>query len=188
MAKKKNELSVTQRDSLIKILQARFEKNMSRHKGLEWPAIQKKLSANPSKLWSLNEMESTGGEPDVIGHDKKTSEYIFCDCSAETPAGRRSICYDKEALDARKEFKPANNAMGMAAEMGIEMLDEQQYRDLQKIGKFDQKTSSWLLTPNNIRKLGGGIFADYRYGTVFIYHNGVQSYYAGRGFRGLLRI
>ena len=185
---KNKKLSTTQREDLLKILKARFEKNMSRHKGLEWSKLQSKLEANPQKLWSLNEMEGTGGEPDVIADDQKTGEYTFYDCSAESPAGRRSLCYDHEALEARKEFKPENSAVEMAAEMGIELLTEEEYRALQKFGKFDSKTSSWLKTPAPIRKLGGAIFGDFRYGHVFIYHNGVQSYYAARGFRGLLRV
>jgi hypothetical protein len=173
---------------LMSKLKTRFEKHMSRHEGLDWDKVQAKLKANADKLWSLNEMEQTGGEPDVVGFDPATGEYIFYDCSAESPAGRRSVCYDREALDARKEYKPANNAVGMAADMGIEMLTEQQYRELQQLGSFDTKTSSWLTTPPEIRKLGGAIFADRRYNHVFVYHNGVQSYYAGRAFRGSLRV
>ncbi len=186
----KKELSPKQREELIKILKARFEKNMKRHKGLEWSKLQSKLysPAGREKLWSLNEMEKTGGEPDVVDYDKKTGEYIFYDCSAESPNGRRSICYDREGLESRKEFKPENNAIDMAAYMGIELLTEEQYRELQKLGNFDTKTSSWLKTPLNIRKLGGALFADYRYGNVFVYHNGAQSYYAGRAFRGSLSI
>lgn len=187
MAKKK-ELSSDQRKELLGTLKARFEKNMNRHKGIEWAKVQAKLESNPAKLWSLQEMEDTGGEPDVIGQDKKTGDFIFFDCSAETPAGRRSLCYDREGLDSRKEHKPANSAMDLAAEMGIEMLDEEQYRDLQKLGRFDAKTSSWLRTPAAIRKLGGAIFGDFRYGTVFIYHNGAGSYYGARAFRGMLRV
>jgi hypothetical protein len=190
----KKELSSAQRAELLRTLQARFEKHMNRHKGIEWSKVQAKLG-DPSakeKLWSLNEMENTGGEPDVVGFDKKTGEYIFYDCAAESPAGRRSICYDREGLESRKEFKPENNAVDMAAAMGIELLTEEQYRYLQSLpiaGKnFDMKTSSWLKTPAAIRKLGGAIFADYRYGTVFVYHNGAQSYYGGRGFRGLLKV
>jgi uncharacterized protein DUF4256 len=185
---KKKELSPEQREQLLGALKARFEKNMSRHKGLEWAKIQAKLEGNIEKLWSLNEMERTGGEPDVVGHDKKTGEYIFYDCSPESPGGRRSLCYDREALEARKEHKPKNNVIDLAADIGIELLSEEQYRDLQKLGKFDLKTSSWVQTPSDIRKLGGAIYADYRYGHVFVYHNGAESYYAARGFRGSLRI
>ena len=181
-------LSKKQREELLRALQARFARNMNRHNGLEWAKIQAKLEANVEKLWSLNEMERTGGEPDVVGHDKKTSEYIFNDCSAESPKGRRSICYDREALESRKEHKPANNAADMAADMGIELLTEEQYRELQKLGEFDTKTSSWVKTPSDIRKLGGALFCDRRYDTVFVYHNGAESYYAARGFRGSLRI
>ena len=189
MAKsKKNLLLAAECKELFNILKTRFEKNRNRHKGLVWAAIQAKLEANKEKLWSLNEMERTGGEPDVIGYDKKTGEYIFYDCSAESPSGRRSICYDREGLDSRKEFKPANNAIDMAAAMGIELLTEEQYRQLQTLGKFDMKTSSWLKTPVEIRKLGGAIFADFRFCTVFVYHNGAQSYYGGRAFRGSLRV
>ena len=177
-----------QREELLKALKTRFEKNMIRHKGLEWAKVQAKLKANTEKLWSLNEMERTGGEPDVVGYDKKTGEYIFYDCSAESPKGRRSVCYDREGLESRKEHKPENNAIDMAAAMGIEILTEEQYRELQKLGKFDAKTSSWLKTPSEIRKLGGAIFADFRYGNVFVYHNGAQSYYAARAFRGSLRV
>jgi hypothetical protein len=173
---------------LLNTLKARFEKNKSRHKGVEWATVQAKLEANTEKLWSLNEMERTGGEPDVVGYDKKTGEYIFYDCSAESPTGRRSICYDREALDSRKENKPKNSAIGMAADIGIEILTEEQYRELQKLGKFDMKTSSWVKAPAEIRKLGGAIFMDYRYDTVFVYHNGAESYYAGRAFRGMLRV
>jgi hypothetical protein len=169
-------------------LKARFEKNMSRHKGLEWPEVQAKLEAAPEKLWSLNEMERTGGEPDVVGHDKKTGEYIFYDCSAETPAGRRNVCYDREALEARKEHKPATSAIDMASAMGIAMLTEEQYRELQKLGAFDTRTSSWVQTPSAIRNLGGALFADRRYNAVFVYHNGASSYYGARGFRGSLRV
>ena len=181
-------LSTDQRNSLLEILQKRFEKNKNRSKDILWIDVEARLISQEAKLWSLFKMEETGGEPDVLDFDPKTGEYIFFDCSAETPAGRRSFCYDREALDARKENKPANNAIDAAAEMGIEILDEEQYRFLQQFGPFDQKTSSWLKTPNNIRKLGGAIFGDYRYGQVFIYHNGVQSYYAGRAFRGLVKI
>jgi len=184
----KKELSPKQREELLKALQARFEKNMIRHKGLEWVKVQAKLEANTEKLWSLHEMERTGGEPDVVGHDKKTGEYIFYDCSTESPKGRRSLCYDREALQSRKENKPENNAMDMAAAMGVELLTEEQYRDFQKLGNFDTKTSSWLKTPSDIRNLGGAIFADRRYDTVFVYHNGAESYYAARAFRGSLRI
>jgi hypothetical protein len=181
-------LSPEQCEELLRALKARFEKNMNRHKGLEWAKVQAKLEANIEKLWSLHEMERTGGEPDVVGHDKKTSEYIFYDCSAESPKGRRSVCYDREALESRKEHKPENNAMDMAAAIGIELLTEEQYRELQELGNFDTKTSSWLKTPSEIRKLGGAIFADFRYNNVFVYHNGAESYYAARGFRGSLRV
>jgi Protein of unknown function (DUF4256) len=183
-----NQLSPDQRGELLMALKARFEKNDKRHKKLDWAGVEAKLKANADKLWSLHEMERTGGEPDVIGHDKKTGEYIFYDCSPESPAGRRSICYDREALDARKEHKPANNALDMAAAMGIELLTEEQYRALQELGKFDLKTSSWIETPPAIRKLGGALFCDRRYDTVFVYHNGAESYYAARGFRGSLRV
>jgi hypothetical protein len=183
----KNVLSPEQREELLRTLQARFEKNMNRHTGLEWAKVQVKLEANPEKQWSLHEMEKTGGEPDVVGHDQKTGEYIFYDCSAESPIDRRNVCYDREALDTRKTAKPKNSAMDMAASMGIELLTEEQYRELQKLGNFDTKTSSWVKTPSEIRKLGGAIFADRRYDHVFIYHNGADSYYGGRGFRGLLR-
>jgi hypothetical protein len=169
-------------------LQARFEKNMNRHQGLEWAKVQAKLEANAEKLWSLNEMERTGGEPDVVGHDKKTGEYIFGDCSAESPKGRRSVCYDREALESRKENKPKGNAVDLAAAIGIELLTEEQYRELQKLGDFDAKTSSWVKTPSGIRKLGGAIFGDRRFDTIFVYHNGAESYYAGRGFRGSLMV
>lgn len=182
----KKELSTKQRDELLSILKARFEKNKSRHQGMDWAAIQTKLEKQPEKLWSLNEMEKTGGEPDVIAFDKKTNAFTFCDCSAESPAGRRSVCYDQEALNARKENKPKNSAINMAAEMGIEILTEEQYRALQQIGKFDLKTSNWVKTPAAIRKLGGAIFCDRRYETIFVYHNGAESYYAARGFRGTL--
>jgi len=184
----KKDLSQKQREELLKALKARFEKNMDRHKGLEWIQVQTKVEAHAEKLWSLNEMERTGGEPDVIGHDKKTGEYIFYDCSAEIPKDRRSLCYDREALDSRKENKPANNAMDVAAAMGIELLSEEQYRALQKLGNFDTKTSSWVQTPSAIRKLGGALFCDRRYDTVFVYHNGAESYYAARGFRGSLSV
>ena len=185
--KNKKELSPKQCKELLIVLKARFEKKMNRHKDLEWTKVLTKLEANTEKLWSLNEMERTGGEPDVVGHDKKTGEYIFYDCSAESPNGRRSICYDREGLESRKEFKPENSAIDMADDMGIELLTEDQYRELQKLGNFDTKTSSWLKTPAEIRKLGGAIFADFRFGTVFVYHNGAQSYYGGRAFRGSLR-
>lgn len=181
-------LSADQQDALLKVLQIRFEKNMQRHEGLDWNKIQSKLEANPDKLWSLDEMERTEGEPDVIGFDKKTNEYLFADCSAESPKGRRSVCYDHEALEKRKEHKPQNSAINMAEEMGIEILNEEQYRQLQQLGKFDAKTSSWIKTPSEIRKLGGAVFCDFRYNTVFLYHNGADSYYAARGFRGLLRL
>ncbi len=182
------ELKAKQREELLRALQARFEKNMNRHKGLEWAKVQTKLEAHPEKLWSLNEMERTGGEPDVVGYDKKASEYIFYDCAAESPNGRRSVCYDREALESRKEHKPKDSAIGMAAAMGIELLTEEQYRELQTLGNFDTKTSSWVKTPAEIRKLGGAIFCDRRYDTVFVYHNGAESYYGARGFRGSLRV
>jgi hypothetical protein len=181
-------LSKKQSDELLKTLKARFEKNISRHPGLAWDEIQAKLEANAEKLWSLHEMERTGGEPDVVGHVKKTGEYIFYDCAAETPKGRRSICYDREALDSRKENKPRDNAVGMAAAMGIELLTEEQYLELQKLAEFDTKTSSWVKTPPAIRKLGGALFCDRRFDTVFLYHNGAESYYAARGFRGWLKV
>ena len=184
----KKELSPEQREELLRALKARFEKNMNRHKGLEWDKVQAKLEADAKKLWSLSEMERTGGEPDVVGHDKKTGEYSFYDCSAESPKGRRSVCYDREGQEARKEFKPEDNAIDMAAAMGIELLTEEQYRELQKLENFDTKTSSWVKTPSDIRKLGGALFADFRYGIVFVYHNGADSYYAARGFRGWLRV
>jgi len=188
MNSNKKELSAEQREELLKILKARFEKNMNRHKGLEWDKVQTRLQANKEKQWSLSEMERTGGEPDVVGHDSKTGEYIFYDCSAESPKGRRNVCYDRDALESRKEHKPKNNAMDMAADMDIELLTEEQYRELQKLGSFDMKTSSWVKTPSDIRKLGGAIFVDFRYGKVFVYHNGAESYYGGRGFRGSLRV
>ena len=184
----KKQLSAQQREELLNTLKARFEKNMNRHKGLEWAKVQAKLADNPAKLWSLSEMESTGGEPDVVGQDKKTGDYIFYDCSAETPKGRRSFCYDREALESRKENKPANNAVDMAGAMGIELLTEEEYRELQKLGAFDLKTSSWVKTPADIRKLGGALFCDRRYNHVFIYHNGAESYFAARGFRGSLKV
>ncbi len=183
----KKELSSEQRKGLLQVLKARFEKNMNRHKDLKWDKVQAKLEANIGKLWSLNEMESTGGEPDIIAYDKKTGEYIFIDFSAESPKGRRNICYDREALESRKKFKPKNTAIDMAAAMGVELLTEEQYRELQKLGNFDIKTSSWLKTPSDIRKLGGAIFADRRYDHVFVYHNGADSYYGARGFRGSLK-
>src|SRR3989440_6046282 len=184
----KKELSPEQREDLLRALKARFEKNMSRHKGLEWAKVRAKLEADTEKMWSLSEMERTGGEPDVVGHDKKTGEYIFYDCSAESPKSRRSLCYDGEAQESRKEHKPKNNAIDIAAAMGIDLLTEQEYRELQKLGNFDTKTSSWVKTPSDIRKLGGAIFCDRRYGNVFVYHNGAESYYAARGFRGSLRV
>jgi hypothetical protein len=184
----KKELSPEHRKELLEELKTRFEKNTDRHKGLEWAKVQAKLEANAEKLWSLSEMERTGGEPDVVGFDKKTGEYIFYDCSAESPGGRRNICYDREALEARKAHKPENTALDMAAAIGIEILTEEQYRELQKLGKFDAKTSSWIKTPADIRKLGGALFCDFRFGTVFVYHNGADSYYAARGFRGSLRV
>lgn len=185
---KSKTLSSDQQKELIKTLKARFEKNMSRHKGIEWAKVQSKLEGNADKLWSLSEMERTGGEPDVVGQEKKTGEFIFFDCSAETPKERRSVCFDREVLDSRKEHKPADNAMDMAESMGIEILTEEQYRELQTLGKFDLKTSSWVQTPPAIRKLGGALFCDRRYDTVFLYHNGASSYYAVRGFRGSLRV
>jgi hypothetical protein len=184
----KKALSPEIRKELIGRLKARFEKNMNRHNGIKWAEIQSRLESNTEKLWSLNEMDSSGGEPDVVSHDKKTGEYIFYDCSTESPDGRRSLCYDREALEKRKENKPKNNAIDVAAAMGIELLSEEQYRDLQKLGKFDLKTSSWVKTPPAIRKLGGAIFSDFRYGNVFVYHNGADSYYAARGFRGALKV
>jgi hypothetical protein len=188
MRKLKKELSPAQREELLGALKARFEKNMNRHKGLEWAEVRAKLGAHAEKLWSLNEMERTGGEPDVVGHDKKTGEYIFHDCSAESPKGRRNVCYDREGQEARKAFKPKDNAIDMAAAMGIELLTEEQYRELQKLGNFDTKTSSWVKTPSDIRKLGGALFADLRYGHVFVYHNSAPSYYGVRAFRGSLRV
>jgi hypothetical protein len=184
----KKDLSPEQREELLRALKARFQNNVNRHKGLEWDKVQAKLDANAEKLWSLNEMERTGGEPDVVGHDKKTGEYIFYDCSAESPKDRRSLCYDRDALESRKEHKPKDSAIGMSAAMGIELLTEEQYRELQKLGSFDTKTSSWVKTPSDIRELGGALFCDRRYDTVFVYHNGAESYYAGRAFRGSLRI
>ena len=184
----KKALSPEPSEELLRALKVRFEKNMNRHKGLEWAQVQAKLEANAEKLWSLNEMERTGGEPDVVGHDKKTDEYIFYDCSADSPNGRRSLCYDREALESRKEHKPKDNVIDMAAAMGIELLTEDQYRELQKLGNFDTKTSSWVKTPSDIRKLGGALFCDRRFNTVFVYHNGAESYYAARAFRGSLRV
>jgi hypothetical protein len=184
----KKELPQKQREELLKALKARFEKNMNRHKGLEWAKVQARLETNSEKLWSLSEMEKTGGEPDVVGHDKKTGEYVFYDCSADTPKDRRSLCYDGEALAARKEHKPKSSALDMAAAFGVELLTEEQYRGLQELGEFDTKSSSWLKTPAEIRKLGGAIFGDRRFGRVFVYHNGAESYYAGRAFRGSLRV
>ena len=186
----KKVLSPKLREELLRMLKARFEKNMNRHKGLEWAKVQAKLDlpAGGEKLWSLNEMEITGGEPDIVGHDKKTGEYIFYDCSAESPKDRRSICYDRKALESRKEHKPKNNAIDMAAGMGVEILTEEQYRELQKLGNFDTKTSSWIITPPGIRELGGALFCDRRYDHVFVYHNGAESYYGARGFRGLLKV
>jgi hypothetical protein len=188
MKNDKKKLSAAQQNELLSLLKARFEKNSSRHKGLDWSKVETRLEANPEKLWSLNEMERTGGEPDVIGLDKKTGEYIFYDCSAESPKDRRSYCYDREALDARKEHKPANSVMDVAAAMGVELLTEEQYKELQALGKFDSKTSSWVLTPPEIRKHGGAIFCDFRYNHVFTYHNGADSYYAARGFRASLKV
>ena len=188
MKSNKQELSPKQREELLAALKARFEKSMSRHKGIEWARVQAKLEANPENLWSLSEMERTGGEPDVVGQDKKTGEYIFFDCSAQTPKSRTSLCYDREALESRKEHKPKNSAMGMAAAMGIELLTEEQYHELQKLGEFDTKTSSWVKAPAAMRELGGGLFGDRRFGRVFLYHNGAESYYAARGFRGSLRV
>lgn len=184
----KKQLSAKGRGELLDVLKARFEKNMNRHHGVEWAKVSAKLEANAGKLWSLHEMEESGGEPDVVGHDRNTGEILFFDCSAETPKGRTSVCYDREGLDSRKEHKPANNAMDMAAAMGIELLTEEQYRELQTLGNFDLKTSSWVKTPPDIRKLGGALFGDRRFGRVFIYHNGAQSYYGARAFRGSLRV
>jgi hypothetical protein len=184
----KKKLSPEQHKELLGALKARFEKNRNRHKDLEWAQVQARLEAHTAKPWSLHEMERTGGEPDVVGHDKKTGEYIFYDCSAESPKGRRSLCYDREALDSRKEHKPKDSATDMAAAMGIELLTEEQYRELQKLGNFDSTTSSWVNTPSDIRKLGGALFCDRRFNTVFVYHNGAESYYAARGFRGSLRV
>ncbi|RQO69424.1 DUF4256 domain-containing protein [Pedobacter sp. KBW06] len=188
MKNNKKELLPEQREELLNTLKTRFEKNMNRHQGLEWANVLAKLEAKPQKLWSLDDMEISGGEPDVVGYDQKTDEYIFYDCSPESPKGRRSVCYDGEALESRKEHKPKNSALEMAAAMGIEILTEEQYRELQQFGKFDTKTSSWIKTPADIRKLGGAIFADYRYGTIFVYHNGAESYYGARGFRASLKV
>lgn len=186
--KTNKKLSATQSEEMLGILKARFEKNKSRHKGIDWQKVQEKLEGKPAKLWSLNEMEITGGEPDVVGLDKNTGEYLFYDCSAETPKGRRSICYDHDALNSRKEHKPKDSAMGMAEDMGIDILTEDEYRTLQKLGAFDLKTSSWIITPTDIRKLGGALFCDRRYDTVFVYHNGAESYYGARAFRGSLKV
>jgi hypothetical protein len=188
ISSRKKELPPEQRDKLLAALKTRFERHTNRHKGLDWARIRTKLEANGERLWSLNEMERTGGEPDVVGHDTKTGEYVFYDCSAESPKGRRSVCYDREALDSRKEHKPEDSAVDMAAAMGIELLTEEQYRELQTLGEFDTKTSSWVKTPPHIRGLGGALFCDRRYDTVFVYHNGAESYYAARGFRGSLRV
>lgn len=188
MEKQKRDLPYEECEELLRTLKVRFEKNMDRHKDIEWAEVEAKLKANKEKLWSLNEMERTGGEPDVVDYDSNTGDFFFYDCSAESPKGRRSVCYDREALESRKEHKPENSAVDMAAAFGIELLTEEQYRKLQKLGSFDMKTSSWLKTPSEIRKLGGAIFADFRYGNVFVYHNGAESYYSARGFRGLLRV
>jgi len=181
-------LSTDEHKQLLATLKSRFEKNMNRHKGIDWVSVQSKLEANPEKMWSLSVMEETGGEPDVVGYDKKSGEYIFYDCAAESPKGRRSLCFDREAWESRKEHKPVDNAVDVAAAMGIEILSETEYRELQKLGEFDAKTSSWVKTPANIRDLGGALFCDFRFGTVFVYHNGAESYYAARGFRGVLRV
>ena len=184
----KNKLSPENQEEIISILKARFEKNKTRHAAIEWNNVQEKLEANPNKLWSLLQMEKTEGEPDVVGYDKNTNEYIFFDCVAESPKGRRSLCYDRKALDSRKEHKPKSSAMGMAEEMGIKILNEEQYRELQELGNFDTKTSSWIATPSDVRKLGGALFSDFRYGKTFVYHNGAESYYAARGFRGFIKV
>ncbi len=184
----RKELLPEESGALLKTLKARFEKNMQRHEGMEWSKVEEKLKANPARLWSLNQMESTGGEPDIVDYDTETGEYIFYDCCPESPKGRRSVCYDHEALESRKKFKPANSAINMAEEMGIEILNTEQYQRLQQLGNFDSKTSSWVETPPEIRKLGGALFGDYRFDTVFIYHNGAESYYGARGFRGMLRV
>lgn len=188
MATAKKKLSAQEQEELLGTLQKRFEKHKERHKGISWEKVLARLEAHPAKLWSLDQMELTGGEPDVVGQDKKSGEYIFMDCSPESPAGRRSVCYDHKALQSRKEHKPKNSALGMAEEMGIDILNEEQYRELQELGKFDQKTSSWIETPDAIRKLGGALFCDRRYETIFLYHNGAESYYAARGFRGMLKV
>ena len=188
MNSKKEELSPEQREELLRVLKARFEKYMNRHEGLEWAKVRAKLEANSERLWSLHEMERTGGEPDVVGYDKQTGEYVFCDCSAQSPEGRRNVCYDREALESRKKYKPENSAIDMAASMGIELLTEEEYRELQNLGEFDTKTSSWVKTPADIRRLGGALFCDRRYDHVFVYHNGAESYYGSRGFRGWLRV
>ncbi len=188
MANEKRELSIRQREALLETLKVRFEKNGNRHQGLTWDSVLARLEANPEKIWSLNEMETTGGEPDVVGFDNSWGAYVFYDCSAESPIGRRSVCYDRAGLESRKEHRPENNAIDMAASMGIELLSEEQYRGLQKLGKFDLKTSSWVKPPSAIRELGGALFCDRRYNTVFVYHNGAESYYAARGFRGLIRV
>lgn len=188
MSSQKNKLSPEQEESLLSVLEARFENNMNRHKNIKWKEVAAKLKNNSEKLRTLDEMERTEGEPDVVGYDEKTNEYIFVDCSPESPKGRRSLCYDHEALEKRKENKPKDSALNLASEMGVKILDESEYRELQKLGKFDSKTSSWIITPDSIRKLGGAVFADYRYDTVFVYHNGADSYYAARGFRGLLKV
>ena len=188
MKNTKKQLSAAQRDELLSVLKDRFENNMNRHKGIEWKKVEAKLEANPESYWVLDEMERTGGEPDVVDFDKKTGEFVFYDCAGESPKGRRSVCYDHEALESRKEYKPANSAINMATDMGIEVLTEEQYRELQQFGKFDTKTSSWVLTPSAIRKLGGAVFCDRRYDTLFLYHNGAESYYAARGFRGALKV
>jgi hypothetical protein len=184
----KKKLSAEEREELLLALQTRFDKNLKRHKGIEWSKVEAKLAANADKLWSLSQMEQTGGEPDVIGQDKKSGEFIFCDCSDESPKGRRSICYDHEALQSRKEHKPKDSAIGMADDMGIEIMTQEQYQDLQKLGEFDLKTSSWVKTPSDIRDLGGAVFCDRRYNTIFYYHNGAESYYGARAFRGLLKV